>query len=214
MTLPDYYRILGVTRNASHRTIRRAYRDAALKHHPDNSPEHLRQRAEQRFKLIGQAYRTLSDPAARRRYDFRWQQYVAYVGPERFIHPEDPEAPAQKREMFWGDAGQGPGFYRRVTRSRDEVRILVVSCLLGLLVAAGLLGILPERFAAAAGRTSPDPADLLAATLSAQGFYLLVLFTTAGVLLATRQSLRKLAELRSFSRLLTRQGEILPPNQS
>ncbi len=213
MPLLDYYRILGVARNASHRTIRRAYRDAALKHHPDNSPESLRPAAEERFKRIGQAYRTLSDPAARRRYDFRWQQYVAYVGPERFCHPQAPESHARRREMFWGDAGQGPGFYRRVTRSRDEVRILVVSCLLGLLVAAGLLGILPERFAAAAGRATPEPADLLAATLSAQGFYLLVLLTTTGVLLATRQSLRKLAELRSFSRLLSRQGQTLPPDR-
>lgn len=63
---PDYYEILGVSRNASKEEIKQAYRRLALKYHPDRnkSPD-----AEEKFKLISEAYAVLSDDEKRKLYD-------------------------------------------------------------------------------------------------------------------------------------------------
>ncbi len=62
----DYYRILGVSRNATDDELKKAYRKLALKYHPDKnkSPE-----AEEKFKEIGEAYDVLSDKRKRQIYD-------------------------------------------------------------------------------------------------------------------------------------------------
>lgn len=65
--MPDYYAILGVSRDATQEDIKRAYRKLARESHPDANPEDPH--AEDRFKQISQAYKVLSDPEARRRFD-------------------------------------------------------------------------------------------------------------------------------------------------
>lgn len=62
----DYYEILGVSKDATQKDIKKAYRKLALKYHPDrnDSPD-----AEEKFKEISEAYAVLSDPEKRRRYD-------------------------------------------------------------------------------------------------------------------------------------------------
>ncbi len=64
---PDYYKILGVGRNASEAEIKKAYRKLARQYHPDrNSGD---KKAEERFKEISQANDVLSDPDKRKAYD-------------------------------------------------------------------------------------------------------------------------------------------------
>jgi len=62
----DYYRILGVERNAGDKAIKSAYRKLAHKYHPDVAKT---KDAGERFKELNEAYEVLSDPEKRRRYD-------------------------------------------------------------------------------------------------------------------------------------------------
>ncbi len=64
---PDYYKILGVGKNASEDEIKKAYRKLARKYHPDTNQGD--KKAEERFKEISQAHDVLSDPEKRKAYD-------------------------------------------------------------------------------------------------------------------------------------------------
>lgn len=62
----DYYKIMGLARDATQDDVKRAYRKLARKYHPDVSKE---ADAEQRFKEVGEAYEVLKDPQKRAAYD-------------------------------------------------------------------------------------------------------------------------------------------------
>ena len=66
MEYKDYYKIMGVSKDASQDEIKRAYRKLARKYHPDVSKE---SDAEERFKELGEAYEVLKDPEKRTAYD-------------------------------------------------------------------------------------------------------------------------------------------------
>jgi curved DNA-binding protein len=78
MEYKDYYKILGVDKNADEQAIKKAYRKLARKYHPDMNPDN--KGAEEHFKDINEAYEVLSDPAKRQKYNQlgadwqRWQQ--------------------------------------------------------------------------------------------------------------------------------------------
>jgi curved DNA-binding protein len=78
MEYKDYYKVLGVERNADEKEIKKAYRRLARQYHPDMNPGD--KAAEARFKEINEAHEVLSDPEKRRKYDElgqnyqRWQQ--------------------------------------------------------------------------------------------------------------------------------------------
>src|SRR5205807_4553513 len=76
----DYYKTLGVPKNASADDIKKAYRKLARQQHPDvnKKPE-----AERRFKEINEANEVLSDPSKRKRYDTvcpDWERYASGMG--------------------------------------------------------------------------------------------------------------------------------------
>ena len=74
MEFKDYYKIMGVARDATQDEIKRAYRKLARKYHPDVSKE---KNAEARFKEVGEAYEVLKDAEKRAAYDqlgANWQQ--------------------------------------------------------------------------------------------------------------------------------------------
>jgi molecular chaperone DnaJ len=67
MTKRDYYDVLNVARTASQEEIKKAYRQLALKYHPDRNPGN--KEAEEKFKEAAEAYEVLSDADKRARYD-------------------------------------------------------------------------------------------------------------------------------------------------
>lgn len=75
----DYYEVLGVARDADAKTIKDAFRQLALKYHPDRNKE---PGASDRFKEIAEAYAILSDPKKRAEYDARGFAGVAGFSPE------------------------------------------------------------------------------------------------------------------------------------
>src|SRR5215831_11807631 len=66
-TKRDYYEVLGIGRDASADDIKKAYRQLALKFHPDRNPGD--EEAPKRFKEAAEAYEVLSDQDKRQRYD-------------------------------------------------------------------------------------------------------------------------------------------------
>ena len=67
MSQQDYYEVLGVARGASTEEIKKAYRQMAMRFHPDKNPDDPA--AEKKFKEVAEAYEVLSDPERRGLYD-------------------------------------------------------------------------------------------------------------------------------------------------
>ncbi|MBJ6107841.1 J domain-containing protein [Hymenobacter sp. BT523] len=81
MDYKDYYKTLGLDKNATPDQIKKAYRKLARQHHPDVNPND--KTAEQKFKEINEANEVLSDPEKRKKYDqfgADWQRYQQQPG--------------------------------------------------------------------------------------------------------------------------------------
>ena len=122
MEYKDYYKIMGVERDASQEEIKRAYRKLARKYHPDVSKE---PDAEQRFQEVQEAYEVLKDPEKRAAYDqlgSGWREGQDFRPPPGWdgggfhysgnVSPEDAQAFSEFFEqLFGGGRGRrGAGF--------------------------------------------------------------------------------------------------------
>ncbi|HLO31986.1 MAG TPA: J domain-containing protein [Anaerolineales bacterium] len=121
MDYKDYYKTLGVERNASEDEIRKAYRKLAMQYHPDRNPND--KQAEERFKEINEAYQVLSDTQKRSHYDrlgsdysnwqqrgapgnFDWGQYQGFPGGVRVEYSD--------LDDLFGGAGGFSDFFRTI----------------------------------------------------------------------------------------------------
>jgi len=85
MEFQDYYKTLGVQRNATQKDIKQAYRKLARQYHPDVNPGD--DAAQEKFKQINEAYEVLSDADKRKKYDTLgadWNRYQQGSGPGGF----------------------------------------------------------------------------------------------------------------------------------
>ena len=105
VTKRDYYEILGVSKGASVDEIKKAYRELALKHHPDRVPQEQKKEAEEKFKEISEAYAVLSDAQKRSVYD----QY-GHQGFDQRYSTEDIFRGADFSSIF-GDLGGGASVF-------------------------------------------------------------------------------------------------------
>lgn len=122
----DYYKLLGISKDASADEIKKAYRKLAVKYHPDKNPGD--KEAEEKFKEISHAYEILSNPEKRQQYDQFGENAFQYggAGAGGFNGFHDPFDIFQ--DVFGGSFGDvfegmfgfgGGGGRNRVSRGRD-----------------------------------------------------------------------------------------------
>jgi curved DNA-binding protein len=139
MTYKDYYKTLGVSKDASQKEIKKAYRKLAAKYHPDKNPDD--KTAEEKFKEINEAHEVLGDPEKRKKYDVLgenwsayqqgggdWQQYTRSKqdrpGGQTYYYEGDPseffggDDQSSFFEMFFGKGGARQGG-RRAFKGQD-----------------------------------------------------------------------------------------------
>ena len=100
MQFVDYYKVLGVSKDATEKDIKKAYRKLARKYHPDLNPND--KAAERKFKEINEANEVLSNPENRKKYDDYGKDWK---------HAEEFEkAKRSQRSAYSGSRQQGSGF--------------------------------------------------------------------------------------------------------
>ena len=97
MDYKDYYKILGVERNATEAEVKSAFRKLALQYHPDRNPGN--KQSEEKFKEINEAYEVLSDPEKRARYEQLGDSYTNW---------QQRGAPGNFNWNDWANAPGGP----------------------------------------------------------------------------------------------------------
>ena len=130
MEFIDYYKVLGIDKNATQEDIKKAYRKLARKHHPDLNPND--KEAHKTFQQVNEANEVLSDPEKRKKYD---QYGKDWQHAEQFQQARQSQQQGFGRESFTGDFREsefsdfftsmfgdmgGGGFRQRQTKFRGE----------------------------------------------------------------------------------------------
>jgi DnaJ-class molecular chaperone len=109
MEYKDYYKILGVPRDADEQAIKAAYRKLARKYHPD-----VNKGASERFKEIAEANAVLSDPEKRKRYDTLGPDWERYAQAHAGAGASGPFRSGSFRVENVGDLGDFSDFFRTI----------------------------------------------------------------------------------------------------
>jgi molecular chaperone DnaJ len=130
MSKRDYYEVLGVRKDADAADIKKAYRQMALKYHPDKNPGD--KVAEESFKEAAEAYEVLSNPEKRQRYNQFGHQGMGGNGgfgggsmnmEDIFSHFGDIFGEGSPFEGFFGGGGRGGRRVNRGTNLRIKVKL-------------------------------------------------------------------------------------------
>ncbi|KAH8811974.1 DnaJ domain-containing protein [Xylogone sp. PMI_703] len=125
------YTVLGIDKTATPDEIKSAYRKAALRHHPDKAPEHLKGEAHTKFQEVAFAYAVLSDPVRRKRYDttgstsesivdadgFSWTEFYQ----DQFKNAVTEEAIAQFSKKYKGSDDEKDDILEAYTQSKGKM---------------------------------------------------------------------------------------------
>ena len=124
----DFYRILGINQEADPAKIKKAYRHAAKRYHPDISPKD-----EEKFRQVQTAYETLSDPQKKAVYDEQFTKQPAYhvrsYPPPRLTPPslslfDEIERIFSDLDSFWNIGGNS--FLGTFAEGRGDLRLEVI----------------------------------------------------------------------------------------
>ncbi|MGD0613457.1 MAG: J domain-containing protein [Anaerolineales bacterium] len=107
MDFKDYYETLGVTPDADEKAIRQAFRQLARQVHPDVNPGN--KEAEEKFKMINEAYQVLSDAEQRKKYDELRAQYLQWQ-----------QTGGRQQDFDWQNWSAQPGKGARVQYANAE----------------------------------------------------------------------------------------------
>lgn len=131
MAKRDYYEVLGVGRSASADEIKKAYRQMAIKYHPDKNPGD--KAAEEKFKEAAEAYEVLSDQQKKANYDRFGHQASGYGGggyggggmnmEDIFSQFGDIFGDGSPFESFFGGAGRGRGGRRQNVGTNLRIKV-------------------------------------------------------------------------------------------
>lgn len=129
MSKRDYYEVLGVDKKATKDEIKKAYRQLAMKYHPDRNPDN--KEAEEKFKEAAEAYEVLSDDQKRAKYDkfghqgmHAGQDYSGYTDiNDIFSHFSDIFGGGIFDEFFGGGQQRGRGRQKITGTPGSDLRI-------------------------------------------------------------------------------------------
>jgi curved DNA-binding protein len=111
----NYFELLGIDATASAEEVKRAYRQMARKYHPDMNPGD--KAAEEKFKLLGEAYEVLSDPSKRAQYE----EYSRFWNQKGFRRGEKSRSgPFPFRKLDFGEFGDFNTFIDQLLNRRVE----------------------------------------------------------------------------------------------
>jgi len=104
----DYYKVLGLTKSATEKEIKKAYRSLARKYHPDVNPGNAD--SEKKFKEINEANEVLSDPEKRKKYDKYGKDWKHADQFEKAGYSGGSAGGQRQQRSAWSDAAEGEDF--------------------------------------------------------------------------------------------------------